>query len=234
MECITALCLSLLWQSARKRLHFSLIALAKSDAPRESSSAQKMKVFLPLNFITSNRVSAITSSTLTRQDPHLIWKNREGSVSSFCGSATFILPFQFTLVNRTRESETCCRIIALGATPVQSKPAKMTKIFGFLFNLQQSGEDKTFPSLGWKPTTMTFFAHLSLPWSIVPVALSFLGCCRRRPTMVTPDQISTLFNIYRPYTNPVSPNTKQYQAILTQYHQLPTSTAQYWPSINKN
>ena len=106
----------------------------------------------------------------------------------------------------------------------------MTKIFGFLFNLQQSGEDKTFPSLGWKPTTMTFFAHLSLPWSIVLVALSFLGCCRRRPTMVTPDQISTLFNIYRPYTNPVSPNTKQYQAILTQYHQVPTSTAFYWLS----
>ena len=72
-----------------------------------------------------------------------------------------------------------------------------------------------------------FFAHLSLPWSIVLVALSFLGCCRRRPTMVTPDQISTLINIYRPYTNPVSPNTKQYQAILTQYRILPTSTAPY-------
>ena len=107
-------------------------------------------------------------------------------------------------------------------TPVQSKPAKMTKIFGFLFNLQQSGEDKTFPSLGWKPTTMTFFAHLSLPWSIVLVALSFLGCCRRRPTMVTPDQISTLFNIYR-----------HKSIVLTQFHLISSSTKLHWPSTTK-
>ena len=33
-----------------------------------------------------------------------------------------------------------------------------------------------------------------------------------------------------PYNNPVPLNTKQCQVILTQYHQLPTSTASYWPS----
>ena len=98
MECITALCLSLLWQSARKRLHFSLIALAKSDAPRESSSAQKMKVFVHLNFITSNRVSAIISSTLTRQDPHLIWKKQWRQCKQFLWQCYLHLTFSVSLL----------------------------------------------------------------------------------------------------------------------------------------
>ena len=41
-------------------------------------------------------------------------------------------------------------------------------------------------------------AHLSLHWSIGWVALSFLVCRSFvRPAMVTPNQISTFFNIYR-------------------------------------
>ena len=51
--------------------------------------------------------------------------------------------------------------------------------------------------------------------------------------MVTPEQIST-FSQYiqalKPHINPVPPSSKQYQLILTQYHQVPTSTAPYWPS----
>ena len=35
---------------------------------------------------------------------------------------------------------------------------------------------------------------------------------------------------YKPFINPVPLNTKPYQVILTQYHQVPTSTALYWPS----
>ena len=79
-----------------------------------------------------------------------------------------------------------------------------------------------------------FIAHLSRSWSIGWVALSFLvRLLSVRPAMVTSDQISTFFNIYninRPFTNPVPINTKQYQVLMIQYHQVPTRTAPYWPS----
>ena len=97
-------------------------------------------------------------------------------------------------------------------------------------------------------------AHLSLPWSIGWVALSFLVC---RPAMVTPNQISTFFNIYRhksvvltqfhlissstklhwpsttkyqpvpPHTDPVPPNTNQHRLLLSQYYHVSTSSASY-------
>ena len=68
------------------------------------------------------------------------------------------------------------------------------------------------------------FAHLSLPWSIGWVALSFLfrSSFVRRPAMVTSDQISTFFNIYR-----------HKSLILTQYHHLSTSANIYWLSTTK-
>ena len=81
-----------------------------------------------------------------------------------------------------------------------------------------------------------WIAHLSLPWSFGWVALSFLVCrLFVRPAMVTSDQISTFFNMYRhkspllPHTTTVPPNTNQYCLLLTQYHQVPSSTALYWP-----
>ena len=97
-----------------------------------------------------------------------------------------------------------------------------------------------------------------LPWSNGWVALSFL--VRRLfvcPAMVTPDQISTLFNIYRhksvvltqfhlissstklhwpsttkyqpvpPHTDPVPPNTNQHRLLLSQYYHVSTSSASY-------
>ena len=50
---------------------------------------------------------------------------------------------------------------------------------------------------------------------------------------VTPVPISTFFQYIqalRPHINPVPPNSKQYQVLLTQHHQVLTSTAPYWPS----
>ena len=73
-------------------------------------------------------------------------------------------------------------------------------------------------------------AHLSRPWSIGWVALSFLVRSVVCPAMVTSDQISTFFQYiqaYKPCNYPVSLNTKQYQVMLTQHHQVPTSTALY-------
>ena len=109
--------------------------------------------------------------------------------------------------------------------------------------------------------TMKIFAHLSCPWSIVGwVALSFLVCSFVCPAMVTSDQISTFFNMYRhksvvltqfhltprstklhwprttkyqpipPHTDPTPPNTNQYRLLLTQYYHISTSSASYWPS----
>ena len=66
-------------------------------------------------------------------------------------------------------------------------------------------------------------------------------CTFVRPAMVTSNQISTLFNIYShksvvitqfhlissSCTDPVPTSTNQYRPILTQYHQIPTSTAFY-------
>ena len=81
--------------------------------------------------------------------------------------------------------------------------------------------------------------------------------------MVTLDQISTFFNIYRhksvvltqfhlissstklhwpsttkyqpvpPHTDPVSPRTNQYCPLLTQFHHVSTSIALFWPSTSK-
>ena len=64
-------------------------------------------------------------------------------------------------------------------------------------------------------------AHLSLPLSIGWVALSFLfrlSSCY----MVTPDQISTVFNIYR-----------HRSVVLTQFHLISSSTKLHWPSTTK-
>ena len=64
------------------------------------------------------------------------------------------------------------------------------------------------------------------------VALPFLVCSFVCPAMVTPDQISTFFfkkyiQALKPHIKPVPLKSKQYQVILTQYHQVPTSTAFY-------
>ena len=98
-------------------------------------------------------------------------------------------------------------------------------------------------------TVFAFFAHLSCPWSIGWVALSFLvRCCPSlRPAMVTSDQISTfsintgikalygpsstLYQAVPSYTDRVPPSTNQNHPILTQQNQILTSTAFYWPSI---
>ena len=103
-------------------------------------------------------------------------------------------------------------------------------------------------------------AHLSSPWSIGRVALSFPvrpSCYGNiRPNL-------GFFNIYMhkslvltqfhlipsstklywpsitkyqpvpPHTYSVPPLTNQYRPILTQYHQEPNSTAFYWPSSTK-
>ena len=58
------------------------------------------------------------------------------------------------------------------------------------------------------------------------VALSFLVCLFVCPAMVRPEQISTFFK----HIKPVPLKSKQYQVIVTQYHQVPTSTAFCWPS----
>ena len=64
------------------------------------------------------------------------------------------------------------------------------------------------------PNSHTFFAHLSRPWSIGWVALPFLVCSFvRRPAMVTSDQISTFFKIYR-----------HKSVVLTQFHLRTSST----------
>ena len=79
-------------------------------------------------------------------------------------------------------------------------------------------------------------AHLSLPWSNGWLPLSFLVCCsfvcsscygNTRPNLPFLQYIQALKNTH---INPVPLNSKQYQVILTQYHQEPTSTAPYWPS----
>ena len=64
-------------------------------------------------------------------------------------------------------------------------------------------------------------AHLSLPWSIGWVALSFLVCLFVRLSSRYVDIRLNLhfFNIYR-HRSP----------ILTQYHLIPSSTKLYWPS----
>ena len=81
--------------------------------------------------------------------------------------------------------------------------------------------------------------------------------------MVTPDQISTFFNIYRhksvvltqfhlisgstklhwpsttkyqpvpPHTDPVPPSTNQFRLLLTQNYHIWTSTAPHWPNTTK-
>ena len=106
-------------------------------------------------------------------------------------------------------------------------------------------------------------AHLSSPWSIGWVAVSFLVRPSIRPAMVTSDQISTFFNIYRhksvvltqfhlissstklhwpsttkyqqvpPSTDPVPLSTNQYCPVLTQHHNISTSPILYWPSTTK-
>ena len=78
------------------------------------------------------------------------------------------------------------------------------------------------------------FAHLSRPWSIGWVALSFLFVCLFvRPSRYGNTQSNLHFFQYiqalKPHINPVPLNSKQYQVILTQYHQVPTSTDFYWP-----
>ena len=67
-------------------------------------------------------------------------------------------------------------------------------------------------------------AHLSSPWSIGWVALSFLvrRLFVRRPALVTSHQISIFFNIYR-----------HKSLALTQFHLIPSSTKLYWPSTTK-
>ena len=76
----------------------------------------------------------------------------------------------------------------------------------------------------WDNSFRVIFAHLSPPWSIGWVALSFLvrRLFVRRPAMVTSNQISIFFNIYR-HKSP----------ILTQFHLIPSSTKLYWPSTTK-
>ena len=88
-------------------------------------------------------------------------------------------------------------------------------------------------------------AHFAMRWeSFTPTyqelrSSNFQSLCQ---ASVTPDQIST-FSSYKgikapyhqvpsriltcilPYTVPVSPSTNQYRPILSQYHQIPTSTA---------
>ena len=68
----------------------------------------------------------------------------------------------------------------------------------------------------------TNIAHLSRPWFIGRVALSFLVRPSVRPAMVTSNQISTFFNIYR-HTS----------LVLIQFHLKPSSTKLYWPSTTK-
>ena len=73
---------------------------------------------------------------------------------------------------------------------------------------------------------MAVFAHLSRPWSIGWVALSFLvrSFVRSfvRPAMVTSDQISTFLK-YK----------QAYKPWLAQFHLKPSSTKLYWPSTTK-
>ena len=68
-------------------------------------------------------------------------------------------------------------------------------------------------------------AHLSLPWSIGWVAFLVCRLFVCRPAMVTSDQISILFKIFSG-----KKAVYQYRPILTQYHQVLTSTAFFWPS----
>ena len=107
------------------------------------------------------------------------------------------------------------------------------------------------------------FAHLSRPWSIGWVALSFLVRPSVRPAMLICDQINTFFNIFRhkslvltqfhlilsstklywtntgmyqpvlPHTDPAPPSISQHRLLLTQYHQVPTSTTPHWPGTTK-
>ena len=75
-------------------------------------------------------------------------------------------------------------------------------------------------------------AHLSLPLSNGWVALSVLIV--RRMSCYGNTQPNLHFFQYiqalKPHINPLPLNSKQYQVILTQYHQVPTSTTSYWPS----
>ena len=62
--------------------------------------------------------------------------------------------------------------------------------------------------------------HLSRPWSINWVALSFLCCCSSCYGDIRPNL--HFFNIYR-----------HKSLVLTQFHLIPSSTDLYWPSTTK-
>ena len=67
-----------------------------------------------------------------------------------------------------------------------------------------------------------FFAHLSLPWSNAWLSSSIFPCSLVCPAMVTPDQISTFFNIY-----------SHKSVVLTQFHLISSCTKLHWPSTTK-
>ena len=101
------------------------------------------------------------------------------------------------------------------------------------------------------PAQLVNIAHLSRPWSIGWVALSFLVRLSVRPSRcgdIRPNlHFFQYIQTYKPYTNPlplknqtvlsytdpVPPSTNQYRPILTQHHQRLTSSAFNWPSTTK-
>ena len=84
----------------------------------------------------------------------------------------------------------------------------------------------------------TNIAHLSRPWFIGRVALSFLVRPSVRPAMVTSNQISTFFNIYWHKSHIITQyhlivNTKKYQVKLTKYQPVSPCTDPVLSNINQ-
>ena len=122
------------------------------------------------------RVSATTSSPLeyleaTDEDQRTLFPAMLGSCRGNAPARSSCFPAKLTIG---------CTIHYTGNSTLPIMFTTLFLVYGLPF---------------WVTESEPSIAHLSRPWSIGWVALSFL--VRRCPAMVTSDQISTFFNIHR-------------------------------------
>ena len=75
-------------------------------------------------------------------------------------------------------------------------------------------------------TQLMLYTGDKLSSSIFPLWVSVSGIGNTRPNL----HFFQYIQACKHFTDPIQLNTKQYRIIMTQYHHVPTSNAQYWPS----